>query len=185
MLQTDSPSTNQFRPERIDSTQQSPPRPCHLSDGWVHEKRRRAGKHLIVNVTRNVTRSGIKSRASAPPEGQTQYARSNLPLVCHCSRRRSNHSLHGGRGARRWQTDDGRQDARNQHSGVTLDFLCAWGQDKGWQLSDGGSAFVRPGRSPGVGRTHSCHSTSDSLTPFAPTHLVPLSDAGQKAARGC
>lgn len=66
---------------------------------------------------------------------------------------------------------DGRQEAREQHSWMTPECLCAWEQDKGWQMSDSASAFVLPGGSSGV-TLH--YSTSDYLTPFPPTHLAPL-----------
>lgn len=72
--------------------------------------------------------------------------------------------------------------------GVTLECLSAWGQDKGWQLGDAASAFVRPGGSPGVGRTHSVTQPL-TLTSFPPTHLGPsfpkLGKRLQEAARGC
>lgn len=82
------------------------------------------------------------------------------------------------------QTTAGRTQESNAQ-GVTLKCLCAWGQDKGWQLSDGASAFVRPGRSPGVGRTHSVTQPLTLSLLFLPRTWTPFSEAGQEAARGC
>lgn len=72
--------------------------------------------------------------------------------------------------------------------GVTLECLCAWEQDKGWQLSDGASAFVRPGRSPGVGRTHSVTQPLTLSLLFLPhtwTPFLKLDKRLLEAARGC
>jgi hypothetical protein len=53
------------------------PRLCHQGNGWVHEKRRRAGKHLIINVTRSVTRS--VSRALQYPQGSNTVRKIPYP----------------------------------------------------------------------------------------------------------
>lgn len=66
------------------SARQKGDRPCYPIDGWVHGKRRRADKHLIVNVTRNVTRQAATSCGLVSQGPKHPYARSNLlppPLV--------------------------------------------------------------------------------------------------------
>lgn len=77
---------------------------------------------------------------------------------------------------------DGRQEAREQDSGMTPECLCAWGQDKGWQVSDSASALCSRVARPEL------HSITQPLTIsliFLPRTWPPFSEAGQEAARGC